>query len=103
PTRSGFCITPIVMWGQAVRDIDPDPGEVEQVFHIPLHELNGPGMPRLSPPGADGRQVLSAWLPVLGHEMFAPTAALLYQFREVALNARATRVAHFDEPQFAWQ
>ncbi len=103
PTRSGFSIAPIVMWGTGVQDIDPDPGEVEQVFHIPLDDLNGPGLPRLSAPGPEGRQVLSAWLPALGHEMFAPTAALLYQFREVALNGRPTRVAHFDQPQFAWQ
>ena len=103
PTRSGFRISPIVMWGGTVGTINPDPGEVERVLHIPLDQLNGPGIPRLSEPGPDGRQVLSALLPAIGHEMFAPTAAMLDQFREVALNARPTRVAHYDQPQFAWR
>ena len=33
----------------------------------------------------------------------APTAAFLYQFRELCLLGRATRVAHFDQPTFAWR
>jgi hypothetical protein len=33
----------------------------------------------------------------------APTAAFLYQFREWLLRGRATRVAHFDQPRFAWR
>ena len=33
----------------------------------------------------------------------APTAAVLYQFREVALAGRATRVDHFEQPVFAWR
>jgi hypothetical protein len=33
----------------------------------------------------------------------APTAALIYQFREVALLGRETRVAHFEQPAFAWR
>jgi hypothetical protein len=32
----------------------------------------------------------------------APTAAVLHQFREVVLRGRATRVAHFEQPVFAW-
>ena len=103
PTRSGFRISPVVMWGNDVTDIQPDPSEVAQVFHLPLDQLNSPDIPALSPPDGEGRQVLSMWMPVLGHAMYAPTAAMLYQFREVALNGRPTRVAHFDQPQFAWK
>lgn len=103
PTRSGFRISPVVMWGNGVTDITPDPSEVAEVHHLPLDQLNSPDIPSLSPPNNDGRQVLSMWLPVLGHDMFAPTAAIIYQFREVALNARPTRVAHYDQPQFAWK
>ena len=33
----------------------------------------------------------------------APTAAVLYQFREVALAGRDTRVDHFEQPVFAWR
>lgn len=103
PTRSGFRISPVVMWGSGVTDITPDPSEVAEVHHLPLDQLNSPDIPTLSLPNNDGRQVLSMWLPVLGHDMFAPTAAIIYQFREVALNARHTRVAHYDQPQFAWK
>ncbi|MEZ4593010.1 MAG: hypothetical protein R3D55_17980 [Chloroflexota bacterium] len=33
----------------------------------------------------------------------APTAAILYQFRKVCLLGKQTRVAHFDQPYFAWK
>ncbi|NNE21052.1 MAG: CoA pyrophosphatase [Rhizobiales bacterium] len=103
PTRSGFRISPVVMWGNGITGIEPDPSEVAEVHHLPLEQLNSPDIPTLSRPNNDGRQVLSMWLPVLGHDMFAPTAAIIYQFREVALNGRPTRVAHYDQPQFAWK
>jgi hypothetical protein len=42
-------------------------------------------------------------LPLVGHLVHAPTAAVLFQFREVALRHRITRVAHFEQPVFAWK
>jgi hypothetical protein len=33
----------------------------------------------------------------------APTAAILYQFREVCLRGLDTRVAHYEQPAFAWR
>ncbi len=102
-TRSGFRITPVVVWGGEIGAIDPDPEEVAEVHRIPLSELMSPSIPTLEPSVDPGREVLSAHLPVLGHEVYAPTAALLYQFREVALAGRHTRVAHFDQPEFAWR
>jgi hypothetical protein len=47
------------------------------------------------------RPVIS--IPMLGTHIHAPTAAVLYQLREVALYGRATRVAHFEQPVFAWR
>lgn len=102
PTRSGFCITPVVTWGGIVGDLDPDPNEVERVHRVSLADLDSPQIPRLKPSVDGDRMVLSAPFASLGHEIFAPTAAMLYQFREVALHGRPTRVAHFDQPQFAW-
>jgi 8-oxo-dGTP pyrophosphatase MutT (NUDIX family) len=102
PTRSGFCITPVVVWGGDAGEIHPDPEEVDQVYHIPLADLMSPEIPHLEP-GPDDHPVLSAPLAALGHRVFAPTAAMLYQFREVALLGRDTRVAHFDQPAFAWK
>lgn len=103
PTRSGFRITPIVVWGGEALEINPDPVEVAKVFRIPLTELDSPAIPRLTP-SSDGQQpVMSAPLPTTGGVVYAPTAALLYQFREVAMHGRPTRVAHFDQPKFAWR
>ena len=103
PTRSGFRITPIVMWGPEDADMTPDPNEVARVFLIPLGELNRPELPEFRDTDAGEHPVLSVNLPTTGGSVFAPTAAVLYQFREVALRGDATRVSHFDQPQFAWK
>ena len=41
-------------------------------------------------------------LRLMDQHIHAPTAALLYQFREV-LAGRLTRVAEFEQPVFAWR
>lgn len=103
PTRSGFRISPVVMWGGDAPRLAPDPNEVARVFHIPLHELNSPALPHTTETDAGEHPILSAPLPTAGGRVYAPTAAVLYQFREVALRGRATRVSHYDQPQFAWK
>ncbi len=103
PTRSGFRITPVVVWGGVVGRIDPDPVEVAYVLRVPFSQLDSPEIPHLRPTEEGKPPVLSAPLPVMGSEVFAPTAAMLYQFREVAMRGLKTRVAHFDQPQFAWR
>ena len=103
PTRSGWRITPVVVWGGEVGRIDPDPIEVAYALRIPLRELDDPRVPRLRPTEEGKPPVLSAPLPTMGSEVYAPTAAMLYQFREVAIRGLATRVAHFDQPRFAWK
>jgi hypothetical protein len=40
-------------------------------------------------------------MPVGERAIAAPTAAVLYQFREVCILGRNTRVAHFEQPLFA--
>ena len=102
-TRSGFCITPIVMWGPANPDLLPDPKEVAEVFHIPLGELNRSELPEFHEKNKGESPVLSVNLPTTRGSVYAPTAALLYQFREVALRGQFTRVSHFDQPKFAWR
>lgn len=103
PTRSGFRISPIVMWAAGEVNLSPDPSEVDRVFHLPLREFDSPNIPRLEKTENSEHPVLSAFFPTLGHYMYAPTAAILYQFREVALRRKATRVAHYDQPVFAWK
>ena len=102
PTRSGFRITPVVVWGSDAGAIHPDRHEVDQVYHIPLADLLSPEIPHFET-GPDDHPILSAPLATLGHRVFAPTAAMIYQFREVALLGRDTRVAHYDDPAFAWK
>ena len=101
PTRSGFVITPVVVWAGAGARLEPDPREVAAAYRIPLGELDHPEIPRLRRIPESERPVIS--VPLAGHDVHAPTAAVVYQFREVALHGRATRVAHFEQPVFAWR
>ena len=103
PTRSGFAITPVVAWGGPVPVIDPDPEEVDKVFRIPFSELDSAAIPHFHVERDDEPPVLSSKFPSLGHRMFAPTAAMIYQFREVGIRGLATRVAHHGQPEFAWK
>ena len=68
---------------------------------MPLAELERPDVPRLRQIPESERPVIS--VPLLGTHIHAPTAAILFQLREVALHGRATRVAHFEQPVFAWR
>ncbi len=88
-TESGFCITPVVACMNAALAPAPDPAEVERVFHIPLKELTA-AQTEVSTSETDEsvRDGFSIMLPTVGHEVYAPTAAILYQFREVALLGR---------------
>lgn len=99
-TRSGFVITPVVAWAGAGPSFIPDPGEVAQLFRVPLVELDTPSMPEMVPDKTGGKPVMSAVFPTIGHRMYAPTAALLYQFREVCLHGRSTRVGDMGQPEF---
>ncbi len=99
-TRSGFVITPVVAWAGAGASFTPDPGEVAKLYRVPLHELDAPSIPEIVADKTGGRPVMSAVFPTIGHRMYAPTAALLYQFREVCLHGRSTRVGDLGQPEF---
>ena len=101
-TRSGYRITPVVVWGGSAEVLAPNPDEVARVFRIPLDELDHPEIPVLEHIPESDRPVLSMPLASVGHRIYAPTAAMLFQFREVALHRRATRVSGYDQPKFAW-
>lgn len=103
PTRSGFLIRPFVVWGGPLDGMRPDPEEVAIVFQIPLDDLDSAAIPEFAPGERAEKPVLGLPLASLEHVIHAPTAAMIYQFREVALHGKPTRVAHFDEPEFAWK
>lgn len=102
-TRSGFVIAPFVIWGGPGLVLDPAPDEVEKVLHIPFAELDSEAIPHFQPGVDPDRPILFSRFPTVGHSMYSPTAALVYQFREVCLRGLATRVAHYDQPRFAWK
>lgn len=103
PTRSGFAMIPHVFWCDDITGLSPDPSEVAEVHSLPFSELDSEEIPLLDQRQHSEHPVLSAYFPSLGHTMYAPTAAVLYQFREVAVRGLDTRVAHYDQPEFAWK
>lgn len=100
-TRSGFLITPVVFWGDTGDSLVADPAEVAAVYRVPLEDLDAPEVPRLRRIPESDRPVIS--IPLLGADIHAPTAAILFQLREVAVHGRSTRVAHYEQPVFAWE
>lgn len=100
-TRSGFVMTPIVVWAGPGARFTPNPDEVASIHRIPVTEFLRGDAPRLEPAAAGGHPILR--MPVGDDHIAAPTAALIYQFREVCLLGRPTRVAHFEQPAFAWR
>ncbi|MEO7245200.1 MAG: CoA pyrophosphatase [Rubrivivax sp.] len=101
-TRSGYVITPLVVWAGAGSALQANPAEVHSVHRIAFAELLRADAPILEPPHAPGGAPVLK-MPVGDRWIAAPTAAFLYQFREVCLLDRATRVVHFDQPHFAWR
>lgn len=100
-TRSGFVITPVVLWGGPARGMRPNPDEVESIHRIPVSEFLRPDAPLLDVVPEHAHPVLR--MPVGDSWIAAPTAAILYQFAELCIGGRPTRVAHFEQPAFAWR
>ncbi len=102
-TRSGFVITPVVLFVGRLAEaaLVPDPAEVAAAYRVPLDVLEAPGVPRLRAIPESDRPVIS--IAMLETDIHAPTAALLFQLREVALHGRSTRVDHYEQPVFAWR
>jgi mutator protein MutT len=100
-TRSGYVITPVVVWAGAAHEVVPNAAEVASIHRIDLQELLRADAPLLNHVKGAEHPVLR--MPVGERWIAAPTAAFLYQFREWCLLDRPTRVAHFDQPVFAWR
>jgi ADP-ribose pyrophosphatase YjhB (NUDIX family) len=101
PTRSGYVITPVVLWGGPDPELHPAPDEVFAVYRIGLHALTDSEPRFISIPESD-RPVLQ--LPLGNDLIHAPTAAILLQLRQVGLLGRpGERVDHLEQPVFAWR
>ena len=100
-TRSGFIMSPFVFWADKRLQPVPAPSEVASIHRIPLSEFCRDDAPRLSRVSTSVNPVLR--MPVGSDSIAAPTAAIIYQLKEVCLFGRPTRVAHFEQPEFAWR
>jgi 8-oxo-dGTP pyrophosphatase MutT (NUDIX family) len=100
PTRSGYLITPVVMWaGPVVDAITPNPAEVASV-HI-AYESTFDVEPLFADIPESPHPIIR--MPMLQTWIHAPTAAVIYQFRELAIHSRTTRVDRYEQPVFAWR
>lgn len=99
-SRSGYVITPVVVWPREEHgDLSGPPGEVTRVYRIPVADLDvEPQFLRI--PETEAPVIR---LPLFDRFVHAPTAAIIYQFCQVALHGRELRVAHFEAPVFAWR
>jgi 8-oxo-dGTP pyrophosphatase MutT (NUDIX family) len=100
PTRSGYLITPVVVWAAKSAEISPNPDEVASVHRIALDDIERPDAFDFVAIPESTRRVIR--FRHAGHFIHAPTAALIYQLREV-LAGRDTRVAELEQPVFAWK
>jgi 8-oxo-dGTP pyrophosphatase MutT (NUDIX family) len=100
PTRSGYLITPVVAWAANGAPLVPNPDEVASVHRIALVDILRPdAFDFIAIPESERRVIR---LRYQGDFIHAPTAALIYQFREL-LAGHHTRVAELEQPVFAWK
>ena len=102
-TRSGFVITPVVLWVDAGNEVlQPDPAEVAFVHRVGLHQLQRDDSPRYVTIPESDRPVVQ--LPIGRNLIHAPTGAVLLQFRWVAMEGQVgRRVNELEQPVFAWK
>jgi 8-oxo-dGTP pyrophosphatase MutT (NUDIX family) len=102
PTRSGYVVSPVVLWADSLVSIVPNPGEVRAVYRIGLTELCRDDSPRFVQIPESDRPVVQ--LPLGTFLLHAPTAAVMLQFRWVGLDGHLDcRVDELEQPVFAWK
>jgi 8-oxo-dGTP pyrophosphatase MutT (NUDIX family) len=100
-TRSGFRITPLVLWAARLGPLRPSADEVAAVFQIPVTALTGPSVPILIHDAGLEKPIIQ--MPLGGDKLIhAPTGAILYQFAQAVLAGRYVDANDFEEPRFAW-
>jgi ADP-ribose pyrophosphatase YjhB (NUDIX family) len=100
-TRSGYVITPVVLWAGGRTELRPHAGEVLAAYRVGLHQLCREDSPRFVTIPESDRPVVQ--LPLGNDLIHAPTAAVLVQFRWLGLEGRGDPVGHFEQPVFAWK
>lgn len=95
-TGSGFVITPVVVVVDRPVRLARDPREVHSLHPVPLHRLMSGDIPRWKQE-VGGDPLLQV---PLRHDMVihAPTGAIIWQFREVALRGLEVGTADLVQP-----
>jgi 8-oxo-dGTP pyrophosphatase MutT (NUDIX family) len=101
PTRSGYVITPVVIWGGGRLDPRPAPDEVVAVYRVGLHQLLRADSPRFITIPESPRPVVQ--IPLGNDLIHAPTGAVLLQLRWLGLEGRGDPVDELEQPVFAWR
>jgi len=101
PTRSGYVITPVVIWGGGRLDLRPAPDEVVAVYRVGLHQLLREDSPRYIAIPESPRPVVQ--IPLGNDLIHAPTGAVLLQLRWLCLEGRDDPVDELEQPVFAWK
>jgi 8-oxo-dGTP pyrophosphatase MutT (NUDIX family) len=99
-TRSGYAITPVVAWLDDAAALRPNPHEVAEAYRIRLDSIAGDDVVTFETIPESPRPVIR--VNINEHRIHAPTAAMIYQLREL-VSGRITRVAHLEQPVFAWR
>jgi 8-oxo-dGTP pyrophosphatase MutT (NUDIX family) len=100
PTRSGYLVTPVVVWVGVRPILAVNHDEVASIYRIPLVHIAEPdAIDFVTIPQSERRVVR---VRIGASKVHAPTAAFVYQFREL-LAGRTTRVADLEQPVFAWR
>ena len=98
-TRSGYVMTPVVCWAGPAGDLTGSVAEVASVHEVPVADLDVE--PRFISIPQSSAPVIQ--LPLLGGYLHAPTAAIVHQFCLIACRGEVRRVAHYEQPVFAWR
>lgn len=99
-SRSGYAIAPVVAWLDDAAALRPNPAEVASVHRIRLDQIARDEAVQFEMIPESERPLIR--LNIGDQDIHAPTAALVYQLREVVAG-RVTRVADLDQPVFAWR
>ena len=99
-SRSGYRITPVVVWAGRDEPLRLNPEEVAVAYRIPLDGFVTEESVSFVSIKESPRPVIRIRL--MESHLHAPTAAMLYQFCEL-LQGRVSRVADFEQPLFAWR
>ena len=98
-TRSGYVMTPVACWAGPTGQLTGSEAEVASVHQVPLADLDVE--PRFISIPESAAPVVQ--LPLLGDYLHAPTAAIVHQFCRIACRGEIQRVAHYEQPVFAWR